>query len=98
MKLVLTTKFCHGKAFPNTFLNIGYPFYCDSHFLAYATSSLLYLHTGPVLLAFHKVSYAYFVVTDVASVRAWVELVQEPLASGPEAYVMLGDVECYGLR
>ena len=38
MKLVLTTKFCHGKAYPNTFLIIGNPFYCDSHFLAYATS------------------------------------------------------------
>ena len=37
MKLVLTTKFCHGKAYPKTFLIIGNPFYCDSHFLAYAT-------------------------------------------------------------
>ena len=43
MKLVLTTKFCHGKAYPNTFLIIGNPFYCDSHFLAYATSSFSHL-------------------------------------------------------
>ena len=44
MKLVLITKLFHEKAYPNTFLIIGNPSCCDSHFLAYATSLFLHGH------------------------------------------------------
>ena len=37
MKLLLTANFLYQAAYPNMMLIIGIPFYCDSHFLAYAT-------------------------------------------------------------